>query len=69
MVCAADDVDAGHRGAELTAGSFDVTLQMIQAGVQLYLAYDPNEDEPEGLIAEILYTARDIWRDSITHRC
>ena len=41
---------------------FDVTLDMIRAGVGLYFEYDYAEDEPETIVAEILYAARDIWR-------
>jgi hypothetical protein len=41
---------------------FVVTLEMIRCGVEIYFAFDLEADEPEGLIAEVLYRARDIWR-------
>lgn len=42
---------------------FEVTLDMIQAGAQLYWEYDYEEEEPQALVAAILFAARDLWRD------
>lgn len=39
---------------------FEVTPDMIKAGVGLYFAFNYEEDEPETLVAEILLTARDM---------
>jgi len=41
---------------------YRVTQDMIAAGARLYFTYDCEEDEPETLVAEILLTARDMWR-------
>lgn len=50
---------------EKRQAGYEVTLDMITAGVDLYFAFDYEEDEPETLVAEILLTARDIWNGGI----
>lgn len=45
---------------------FRVTLDMVSEGVQLYYEYDYDKAEPEALIMDILFAARDIWRQGIT---
>ncbi len=45
------------------AADFDVTLQMVQAGVEKYLAFDADAEEPASLIFDVLYTARDMWKE------
>lgn len=44
---------------------FTVTLDMIRAGVERYFAFNPEEEEPETLVAEILLSARDMWRGDV----
>jgi hypothetical protein len=34
-----------------------VTMEMIQDGVEAYLAFDPDKEDPDALVAEILYRA------------
>ena len=51
--------------ANVDVSEIEVTLDMIKAGVDLYFAFDYEEDEPETLVAEILLTARDMQRGKI----
>ena len=51
------------RVASAANPEFSVTLDMIQAGVERYLAFDSKREVPETLVAEILLTARDMWQD------
>jgi len=36
-----------------------ITPRMIRAGVAAYLAWDPNKEEVEGLVASVFLTMRD----------
>jgi hypothetical protein len=38
------------------SGQFEVTLEMIGAGVPIYLGFGPQEEDQEALESEILYT-------------
>lgn len=49
-------------------GEFEVTLDMVGEGVRLYFEYDYEKADPETLVMDILYSARDIWRDGTPDR-
>ena len=38
---------------------FDIDIDMLRAGVEEYLAYNPAEEDPEALIARIAYIIRE----------
>ena len=62
MKQAGDAIEIGPRSTK-SNHKFEITLDMIRAGVKLYQEFDPEENEPEALIGEILFTARDIYQE------
>jgi hypothetical protein len=38
------------------AGKIEITPEMIRAGVDAYLRWNPEDEEPEALVAEVFYS-------------